>query len=1512
MTTARTTGIAGGDALAGFAAPTRAWFAGAFRAPTQAQSQAWAAIGSGHHTLVVAPTGSGKTLAAFLSAIDRLASRPAPASPRTSVLYVSPLKALAVDVDRNLRAPLQGIAQAAQRMGEPFRELSVGVRSGDTSTGDRRRLVRNPPDILITTPESLHLMLTSVARETLREVETVIIDEVHALAGTKRGAHLALGLERLASLSGNDIQRIGLSATVRPPERVAAFLTGSAPTRPIDIVAPPSEKRWDLDVVVPVEDMTDLAPPPDADPAETSRSIWPHIERRILDQIGQARSTIVFTNSRRQAERMTTRLNELHAQRSGIAVERDQPAEIPAQAGTSAGLPDTAVIARAHHGSVSREQREQIESALKAGTLPCVVATSSLELGIDMGAVDQVIQASAPPSVAGGLQRVGRAGHDVGATSRGTFYPTSRGDLLETAVVVQRMREGAIEEVATLDNPLDVLAQQIVAITALDPIGVDDLYALVRRAQPFARLTRGVFESVLNMLAGRYPSEEFRELRPRLVWDRQAGTLTGRPGGQRLAIISGGTIPDRGLFGVFLVGSDEGTRRGPGRRVGELDEEMVYESRVGDVFTLGTTSWRIEEITHDQVLVSPAPGQPGKLPFWRGDAQGRPLELGRALGAFTRELSAAPAQEAKQRLTAMGLDANAARGAVDYLAEQRAATGALPTDRQVIFERFRDELGDWRVCVHAPFGTAVLAPWALLIEARARDRLGLEVHARASDDGIVLQIPDTDAPPPAADLIVFDAEQVEELVTEQVADSALFAARFRECAARALLLPRRSPTSRSPLWQQRMRAAQLLTIAARHPDFPIMLETMRECLSDVFDLAGLVDVQRRAAGRDLAVVEVETPQPSPYARSLLFGYVGEYVYTGDLPLNERRNAALSLDLGLLAELLGKDAVSELLDADVIAGVEDGLQARTEGRQAGSAEQLFDLIRSAGPYAPGELAARSTQDPGGWLADLIAARRVAEVRIAGRPMIAAAEDLGLLREALGVPTPAGYGTPDPPDDDPIGALTLRWALTHGPFTAAELADRYGIGQPAVLRQLRALTSAGALVEARFTEAGSGADQWCHHRVLGLIRRRMLAKLRDGIEPVEPAAYARFLPRWHGIAARPGLHGVDGVLSAIEQLAGAAVPLSSVETTLLPSRVADYAPAMLDELLASGEIDWVGDGAIGEHDGWVRFGVSGLELERPQGDPGSPEATELLRRLAGGGAWFFDDLLPGEASRTQWASALWQLVWAGLVRSDSFGPARALLASQGRRRGRPARPNRPRSRTALSAVRAARVARTGSPTTAGRWSVVPEPEGTPDSRFTAGLLAQLDRYAVLTRGAVQAENSAGGFGAAYRGLSVLEEQGQCRRGYVIDGLGAAQFALPGAVDRLRADAEQAAGTVLLAATDPANPYGAALPWPERAGHRPGRKPGALVVLVEGNLALFVERGARTVLTFSDDTDALDAAAAALADGVRRGWLGTVLVERIDAQPVFEPHSLVDALTGSGFRLTPQGLRLRAVAG
>ena len=1487
-----------------FSVPTREWFAAAFAAPTAAQEGAWRAIGAGRHALVVAPTGSGKTLAAFLWSLDRLATvgKPADATRRCRVLYVSPLKALAVDVERNLRAPLTGIRHAATRLGLTPPDITVGMRTGDTPADERRAFSRTPPDILITTPESLFLLLTSAARESLRGVETVIVDEVHAVAATKRGAHLALSLERLDALVPKPAQRIGLSATVRPVEEVARFLGGAAP---VEIVQPPAAKTIEITVQVPVEDMTELdADTPQGEPRRAS--IWPAVEERVLDLIEAHRSTIVFMNARRGAERLCARLNELAQERSSgppLPVSDHLPAQIMAQSGAAGGAPP--VVARAHHGSVSKEERKHIEEALKSGRLPAVVATSSLELGIDMGAVDLVVQVEAPPSVASGLQRIGRAGHQVGAVSTGVVFPKHRGDLLSCAVVAERMREGAIEELRYPRNPLDVLAQQIVAIVALDPVTVTDLATLVRRAAPFAELPESALVAVLDMLSGRYPSTAFAELRPRLVWDRATDQLTGRPGGQRLAVTSGGTIPDRGLFGVFLAGSERAAR------VGELDEEMVYESRVGDVFLLGSTSWRIEEITPDRVLVSPAPGAPARMPFWKGDQLGRPVELGRAIGASLRSLSRRSEEAATAALRDGGLDEWAASNLLAYLREQREATRHLPDDRTVLVERFRDELGDWRLAVHCVLGARVNGAWALAIGARLRERYGVDAQVMPSDDGIVVRLPDLLDTPPSADLVAFDPDEIAAMVEESVGGSAMFAARFRECAARALLLPRRDPRRRQPLWQQRQRAAQLLDVARDFADFPITLEAARECLQDVFDVPGLVGLMRELGSRKVRLVEVETPRPSPFARSLLFGYVGAFLYEGDAPLAERRAAALALDATLLGELLGRVELRELLDPAVVVETERRLQWLGAERTPRDAEDAAEMLRLLGDLSDVESTERGV-DPA-WLATLEAARRAVRVRIAGEERWIAVEDAGRYRDALGVALPVGVaGAYLEPVADPLADLVARYARTHAPFAAATLAARFGLGVFVVEQTLRRLGS--RVTAGEFRPDGAGTE-WCDAEVLRLLRRRSLAALRREIEPVPPRTLAVFLPRWQHVGS--SARGVEAVAAAIEQLQGAPVPASALERLVLPGRVADYSPAYLDELCATGEVLWAGSGSIPGGDGWVTLAYADaaplLLAPTDEALTLTPLHQAVLDTLGDGQALFFRALSDRIGSQDDAAltAVLWDLVWAGWLSNDTLAPLRALLAGgAGSHRSRPA-PSRSRYRRP---GRVALPSRTGPPSAGGRWYALPSRETDPTRRAAALADVLLDRHGVVTRGAVAAEGTPGGFAAVYPVLAALEDRGAARRGYFVEGLGAAQFAVPGAVDRLRAG-EPGHGAVVLAATDPANPYGAALPWPERVvdsgdggtGHRAGRKAGALVVLVGGDLVLYIERGGRTLLSYVDDPEVLTAAAKALADAVHAGALGALSVERADGVAV-HGSPLADALTAAGFRQTPRGLRLR----
>ncbi|MFC0680661.1 ATP-dependent helicase [Lysobacter korlensis] len=1524
-----------------FSPATREWFSGAFAAATDAQLGAWKAISGGGNALVVAPTGSGKTLAAFLWAIDRLAagSPPAERMHRTRVLYISPLKALGVDVERNLRSPLVGVTQTARRLGIEAPHITVGVRSGDTPSGERRQLQREPPDILITTPESLFLMLTSSARETLVGVETVIVDEVHAVAATKRGAHLALSLERLDALLDRPTQRIGLSATVRPHEEVARFLAGSAP---VTIVAPKASKRFDLRVVVPVDDMTELGTTiiEGTIPGEQPQgSIWPHVEESIVDRVLEHRSTIVFANSRRLAERLTARLNEVYADR--LALEEvptdpelvegsgpdtravpstgsgtggsglltvSPPAQLMAQSGATSGAEP--LLARAHHGSVSKDQRAIIEDDLKSGRLRCVVATSSLELGIDMGAVDLVVQVESPPSVASGLQRVGRAGHQVGEVSRGVIYPKHRADLIHATVASERMRAGLIEALAIPANPLDVLAQQTVAHVALGSADVEEWFDTVRRSAPFAALPRSAFDAVLDLLSGRYPSDEFAELRPRLVWDRVAGTITGRPGAQRLAVTSGGTIPDRGLFGVFLVGGDE--HAAGSRRVGELDEEMVYESRVGDVFALGATSWKIEDITHDRVLVSPAFGQPGRVPFWKGDGIGRPAELGRAIGAFTREVSGASEEAARTRAVATGLDDRAANNLLAFLDAQKQATTHVPTDRTLLVERFRDELGDWRVVLHSPYGMQVHAPWALAVSARVRDEFGYDGAAVAGDDGIIVRLPDTDAAAPGAELFLFEEGELEQIITDEVGGSALFAARFRECAARALLLPRRDPGRRSPLWQQRQRASQLLEVARKFPSFPIVLETVREVLQDVYDLPSLTGLAAEIASRRIRIVEAETEQASPFARSLLFGYVAAFMYEGDSPLAERRAAALSLDSTLLAELLGRAELRELLDAAVIEQTERELQRLADDRKARGAEGIVDLLRILGPLSTDEVAERldaAVEQPAQELLDDLARHnRVLRAGIAGVERWAVIEDASRLRDALGVPLPIGVPSAFvEPVADPVGDLVGRYARTHGPFPVQAAAQRLGLGTAVVLDTLRRLAGERRVLEGEFRPGATGSE-WVDAEVLRRLRSRSLAALRHEVEPVSQDTLARFLPAWQHVTSK--LKGIDGVVQAIDQLSGLPLPASAWETLILPARVSGYTPSWLDELTATGEVLWSGAGPLPGGDGWVSLHLADTaHLTLPVPDDTEPGELQgrILAALAGGGAFFFRQLsnAVGSTDDAELVAAIWELVWSGRLTNDTFSPLRAQLG------GGTTRPRLPRARAYRGRARPAMPAQAGPPAVSGRWSLLPEPEQQATVRAAATAELLLERYGIVTRGAVQAEGLPGGFALVYRVLSGFEESGRARRGYFVDGLGAAQFATGPTVDRLRTftrDAEERSEPVVvtLAATDPANAFGAALPWPQVEGHRPGRKNGALVVLVDGALTLYVEKGGKTMLTFGD-ADALEPAARSLAATVRSSG-GRMRVEKADGEFVIGT-ALGAALQSAGFTAIPQGLRLRA---
>lgn len=1495
--------------LEAFSPAVREWFSTSFPEPTAPQIQGWPAIVGGAHTLICSPTGSGKTLTAFLSSLDRLITTEAPApKQRTRVLYISPLRALAFDVEKNLRAPLAGIVLAAERLGLPFQEPIVAMRTGDTSARERQQLARKPADLLITTPESLYLMLTSSVRETLVNVDTVIIDEIHALAPTKRGAHLMLALERLEEITKTPPQRIGLSATQRPLEEVARFLGGQLNGKPreVSIVDTGVRKTLDISVVVPVEDMSNLgslSAPGEltSGPASTAlvprrSSIWPSVYPRILEQILQHRSTIIFCNARRQAERLAAHINEL-AQQQGIGVD-----------------PETGVVVdelvKAHHGSLAREQRVVIEDELKRGALRAIVATSSLELGIDMGAVDLVIQVESPGAVSRGLQRIGRAGHAVGEPSVGTIYPKHRHDLLETAVVARHMLDGRIESTRYLRNPLDVLAQHIVAHVAITgDTTVESVAAMVRRCAAYSDLSDDVLNSVLDLLSGRYPSEEFSELRPRIVWDRIAGTLRARDGAQRLAVTNGGTIPDRGLFGVFLP---------DGTRVGELDEEMVYESRPGETFLLGASTWRIEDITFERVVVTPAPGQPGKMPFWRGDRLGRPVELGRAFGEFIREIRALPHDAAVTQLSNnYQLDAFAANNVVQYLDEQVEATGVVPDDKTILVERFRDEIGDWRICIHSPFGTPVHAPWAMAIEQHLQQRFDMRIESMWSDDGIVIRLPEA-ADNIDANEFFMDPDLVREIVVTGLPQTSLFAARFRECAARALLLPKRRPDQRTPLWQQRQRAADLLSVAAKYPTFPILLETSRECLQDVFDVPALCDVLTQVRARSIRIVSVDTPKASPFAQSLMFNWIAAYMYEGDAPLAERRAAALSLDRDLLNSLLGAEELRELLDAGVLADTELELQCLVGHRRAKSLDEIHDVLRRVGDLSMDELMARSDLNVEASIEQLVREKRVIPLVVAGEQRYAAAEDAALYRDGLGCALPLGLPIAfTDPVAQPLKHLVARFARTHGPFVAQEVAARFGATNERIAHACELLEAEDRLVRGEFRPSGVDRE-WCDVEVLRQLRRRSLAALRREVEPVEQAALGRFLPSWHHIDSPQ--RGMESLVNTLGILQGAAIVASTLEVDVLPLRVLGYKITDLDELCASGELVWVGAGAIGANDGRIRlFFADQLPVFSPAIDsPESPtgELHIAIREcLAARGAIFFSQLRSAapQSTDSEVLAALWDLVWAGEVTNDTFAPMRAMLAG-----GKSSSRTAPRSVTRAGRPRPGRLSKIGPPTGAGRWSLVaplrmPIPTATASAHAAA--LQMLERHGVVTREAVLGEGAVGGFASVYGVLKTLEERGHVRRGYFVDGLGAAQFALPGAVDRLRdarnpidaaINPELMPAPLVLAATDPAQPYGSTIPWPITMG-RPTRSAGAVVVLVNGEPVVWCDPKSYSLVAF-DGAHASTTWATALVELVKNGRRRSLEIRKIDGAEISRDNDLVPALQAAGFVESYRGWVLR----
>jgi ATP-dependent Lhr-like helicase len=1501
-------------ALAPFHPAVGEWFAASFAAPTRAQQLGWPSIARGDWTLITAPTGSGKTLTAFLWAINQLmfAPRP-PKEQRCRVMYVSPLKALAVDVERNLRAPLIGIANVAQSRGDAVTIPEIAIRTGDTPQSERARFNRDPADILITTPESLYLMLTSNARDVLRGVHTFIVDEIHALVPNKRGAHMALSLERLAMRCEAAPQRIGLSATQRPLEEVARFLGGAAPAsgagkrsaaeataapqlhdeftdhrkahyRPVNIIDTGEKKNFTLKVEVPVEDMARVAEATEitsgpASAGPRAPSIWPAIHPRLLELIRAHTSTLIFVNSRRLAERLAAAINELAGE----------------------------TLVQSHHGSIARAQRVEIEDALKSGRLPALVATSSLELGIDMGAIDLVIQIEAPPSIASGMQRIGRASHQVGAASNGIIVPKFRGDLIACAAVAEAMHEGAIEPTRYPRNPLDVLAQQIVAMVAVDNWNADELFATVRSAAPFSELSRTAFDGVLDMLSGMYPSDEFAELRPRLTWDRVANTLTAREGAKRVAITSGGTIPDRGLYGVFLAGAE----KNQSARVGELDEEMVFEVSVGETFVLGATTWRIEDITHDKVIVTPAPGQPGKMPFWKADAAERTVPFGEAIGKLVREIrEAKPADAIKRLVKRHDLDKLAAENFLQYLNDQHEATGAVPDDRTIVIERVTDELGDWRVCVLSPFGGKIHAPWAMAVTAKVRNELAIDVETMWSDDGFIVRFPETDQPP-AAELVLPDPDEVEQLILRQLGASSMFAAKFREAAARALLLPRMRIKGRTPLWQQRKRAYDLLQVASRFGSFPIILEAYRETLRDAFDVPALVDITKRIRARTIRVVTADTEKPSPFAASVLFRYVANFLYDGDAPMAERRAQALAIDQSQLRELLGEPELRELLDPEALEQTELELQHLDENRKARSADAIHDLLLRLGDLSMSEITARfsgAAPAPGAekpaaeaaaapLVRELLKQRRILEVSVAGEKRLIAIEDAARYRDALGTPLPHGLAERYlQPVADPVGDLVLRFARTHGPFTPTDVARRYGLGIAVVTVALERFVERGRLIEGEFRPNGTQRE-WCDGDVLRTIRRRSLAKLRKEAEPVDPPVLARLLANWQHVTRKR--RGLDALLEVVESLQGFPMAASVFESEILTARLEDYKPSDLDTLSAAGEIVWAGVEPLGEKDGRIALYLTDhlpllhtprviLSREDGEGSPDSP----LLDFLKTHGASFFGDIQASLGGFPKdLVDALWDLVWKGAITNDTFHALRAYT-----------RPKQPRT----SGYRSRRIA---PASTQGRWSVVPPPRGTDTKRASALAHQLLARYGIVTR-------ETPGFAPVYQVLKGMEDAGRIRRGYFVAGLGATQFANAGAVDLLRSlrDEPEQPETVMLAATDAANPYGAIVKWPESQWTL-SRSVGARVILVNGLMASYISRGEKQLYVFlpEDEPERSMVArevAKALAELVHGGRRRALLIAEINDEPAAR-SPLAPFLAEAGFAAGAMGYQMRAAS-
>lgn len=1408
-----------------------AWFQETFGEPSPPQALGWPLIAEGKNVLLLAPTGSGKTLAAFLQCLNWLYQR-AEAGEKLEdgvrVLYISPLKALNNDIYRNLEIPLEGISRTAERMGLPLPRLRSGVRTGDTPSKERQAILKHPPHILITTPESLFLMLCSKARRILAGVRFVIVDEIHALFPTKRGVHLSLSLEYLEELVGpRSFQRIGLSATQRPLDEVAAFLGGGTldaelrwTPRPVEIVDTGQRKKLDLRIQLPAPDLRELP----------EKSIWPEIYKQLLGLVQEHRSTLIFVNNRAVAERVTAKLNELAGHE----------------------------VARVHHGSVSREVRFEVEALLKSGELRCLVATSSLELGIDVGAIDLVVQVESPHEVARGLQRVGRAGHLVGMPSKGRVIPKTRADLLEAAAISREMGGGRIERSHSPRNCLDVLAQHLVGLTVDRSVPQEDLFRLVRRAYGYSRLSRNEFERVLAMLSGQFGADEFVELRPRLFWDRVNGMVRASEGGRRLVYTSSGTIPDRGYFGVYMEGSPV--------RLGELDEEFVYERRLGDRFVLGTNTWQIEEIRQDRVIVVPAKGAP-TVPFWRGEGFGRPYELGCTIGKFMDEVADRlndpdlPGWLERECL----MDADGAKNLRQYLLDQREATGVLPSHRCLVVEEFPDELGEWRVMIHSPFGQRVNTPLAMLLADQLRQRKGLEVEGVRSDDGILFLCPAAPEPP-FFDLAALDSDDLEGRIAELVSTMPLFGLLFRHNAARALILPRGAHgRKRTPLWLSRVKAADLLQVVAKYPSFPIVIETYREILSEVFDLDGLREVITGLHTGAIQVQRCRRSQPSPFAHPLAFDLVAVYMYEQDLPKAERRLHSLSLDRETLKNLLGKAELRRLLDPEAIRQTVDDARGLTAQRRPRNPDEWHAWLLKSGELEIDtrvgdplkevlQEAFRVLQDTGraAWVSwpsqgrmveAWIATENLPEYRAALGGRLKCHQPRNEAIESRNGAFGPGNGVVDDAvsPEEAIDSILRRFARTHGPFRPNDLVRRYGFTEEKVRGSLARLEAAGLVQAGEFLPGGIGTE-WCDVSLLQQMHRRSLAKARRETAPRPAEDYCAFLARWHGIGS-PG-SGLEGLTRALERLEGLFLPAALWEGGILPVRVRDYQQVLLDQLISSGLYAWLGEGAgdglrvalypAGDGSGPAVGGLPGSrrvsDSRAGDGRAGGNQAGggQAGDGRAGGGLLVDEDGLAG--ARDQIARALlekgalslpqlWQhtglsantvlaaleeMIGQGRVTNDTFGPVRYLLSrgSKGRRTARGIGP------AVLAQM--------------GRWSAV---DITTDKSVPPDLLCQalLNRYGIVTKDVVAREGLP--WSLVSHTFGEWEIVGKVRRGYFVEGLAGIQYAKAEAVEGLRLPRDVGLPEFWgLAAQDPANPWGNILPWPDAE-----KKPTAPAVAV-----------------------------------------------------------------------------------